>query len=114
MRKKIRLMILIILSQSFINGCVSHVYKPGKVENPLNKLQLGQTYSEMVKVLGEPDRSYSESRMAEEMIIVFIPVWNLAEWLGDFNPSTTQLYTYENWGAVMVDNNNQIIRIEAK
>ncbi|MGZ7049252.1 MAG: hypothetical protein ACXVHO_04525 [Methanobacterium sp.] len=66
----------------------------------------------MVKVLGEPDKSITENRMAEEAIILFIPVWNLIETIWDFNPSMIQLYTYNKWGTVTIDNNNHIIRIE--
>ena len=95
-------------------GCVTPVYKQGAIDNPLNRLKLGQTYSDMVKVLGEPDQSRSEDRMAEETIILFIPLWNIAESIWDFNPSMIQIYTYNRWGTVTIDNNNHIIRVEAK
>ena len=103
------ILILVLLA-----GCVTPIYKQGKVGNPLNNLKLGQTYSDMVKVLGEPNQSRSEDRMIEEVIILFIPVWNIVESIGDFNPSMMQIYTYDKWGTVTVDNNNHIIRIEAK
>jgi hypothetical protein len=95
-------------------GCVTPVYKQGTADNPLNHLKLGQTYNDMVKALGEPNQSQSEDRMTEETIILFIPLWNIVESIGDFNPSTIQIYTYNPWGMVTIDNNNHIIRIEAK
>lgn len=95
-------------------GCVTPVYKPGAIGNPLNNLKLGQTYSEMTKVLGEPDQSRAENRTAEETAILFVPVWNIVESIGDYNPSSIQIYTYTQWGTVTIDNNNHIIRIEAK
>jgi hypothetical protein len=98
----------------FLAGCVTPVYKQGAVDNPLNSLKLGQTYNDMVKALGEPKQSRSEDRMTEETIILFIPLWNIVESIGDFNPSTIQIYTYNPWGTVTIDNNNHIIRIEAK
>ncbi|MFZ4699586.1 MAG: hypothetical protein ACOYMG_06010 [Candidatus Methylumidiphilus sp.] len=80
----------------------------------MNQVKPGQTYGDMVKILGEPDHSQSEDRMTQETILLFIPVWNIAEWIGDFNPSMMQVYTYDRFGMVTVDNNNHIIRIEAK
>ena len=106
-------LILYIMLLSFLIGCVSHVYKQGAVDNPLNNLKLGQTYNDMVKLLGEPSKSTSENRVAEETAILFIPLWNLVESIWDFNPSTIQIYTYNKWGTVTIDNNNHIIRIEA-
>jgi hypothetical protein len=99
---------------ALLAGCVPTVYKQGTVDNPLNHLKLGQTYNDMVKVLGEPSQSRSEDRMTEETIILFIPLWNIVESIGDFNPSSIQIYTYNQWGMVTIDNNNHIIRIEAK
>jgi hypothetical protein len=109
MNKFLSFAFLILLS-----GCVTSVYKQGAVDNPLNNLRLGQTYGDMVKALGEPTQSRSENRTLEETIILFIPIWNIAEWIGDFNPSTMQIYTYNKWGTVTIDNNNHIIRVEAK
>jgi hypothetical protein len=68
----------------------------------------------MVRILGEPDHSQSENRMGKEVAIAFVPLWNIAEWIGDFNPSAMQIYTYDRWGTITVDNNNHIIRVEAK
>jgi hypothetical protein len=95
-------------------GCVPTVYKQGTVGNSLNQLKLGQNYKDMVKILGEPNQSRSEDRMTEETIILFVPLWNIVESIGDFNPSSIQIYTYNQWGTVTIDNNNHIIRIEAK
>lgn len=108
-----RFAILAIMVQSLLIGCVSHVYKPGASDNLFNQIKLGQTYGDMVKILGEPDHSRSESRMGLETVILFIPLWGIVEWLGDFNPSMMQVYTYDRLGTVTVDNNNHIIRIEA-
>jgi hypothetical protein len=68
----------------------------------------------MVRALGEPDHSHSEDRMGLETMILFIPLWSIVESIGDFNPSMMQVYTYDRFGMVTVDNNNHIIRIEAK
>lgn len=95
-------------------GCVTPVYKQGASNNPLNNLKLGQTYNDMVKALGEPNQSRTEDRMTEETIILFIPLWNIVESIGDFNPSMIQIYTYNEWGTVTIDNNNHIVRVEAK
>jgi hypothetical protein len=90
------------------------VYTPGTVGNPLYGISLGQTYGDMVRVLGEPDHSRSESRIEQESFILFIPIWNIIESIGDFNPSAIQVYSYDRWGAVTINNNNRIIRIEGK
>lgn len=112
--KKIWFAILVIFSQPVLISCVSHTYKPGTPNNPINQLKLGQTYGDMVRLLGEPDHSSAEDRMTQETIILFVPLWNIAEWIGDFNPSTIQVYTYDRFGMVTVDNNNHIIRIQGK
>jgi hypothetical protein len=114
MKESARFTILAILVQSLLIGCVSHVYKPGAPDNKLNQVKLGQTYGEMVRILGEPNHSSSEDRMSQETIILFIPLWNIVEWIGDFNPSMMQVYTYDHFGTITVDNDNRIIRIEAK
>lgn len=108
-----------LATQSMLIGlllvaCVSHVYKPGAAENPLNHIKLYQTYGDMVRILGEPDGSQSQDRMGMETFILFMPVWNIIESIGDFNPSTIQVYRYDRWGTVTVDNENHIIRIEGK
>lgn len=95
-------------------ACVSHSVTRGSETNPMNQLKLGQTYGDMVKLLGLPDHSSSEDRSAEEMAILFLPVWGIVEAVGDFNPSMLQIYTYKKWGTVTVNNNNRIIRIDAK
>lgn len=104
----------LIVSISLLIGCVSPIHKQGLANNPLNNLELGQTYGEMVKAIGEPNQSRTEDRSVEEMMILFIPLWNIIESIGDFNPSSIQIYTYTQWGTVTIDNNNHIIRIEAK
>lgn len=114
MKKPLYLALRATLFLFFLASCVTPVDKQGAVNNPLNNLKLGQTYNDMVKALGEPNQSRSEDRMAEETIILFIPLWNIVEWIGDFNPSMMQIYTYNQWGTVTIDNNNHIIRIEAK
>ncbi|MBT9097524.1 hypothetical protein KFZ76_07355 [Methylovulum psychrotolerans] len=114
MKGTLRIAILAILTQYLLIGCVSHIYKPGSTDNKLNQIKLGQTYGDMVKALGEPDHSSTENRMTEETIILFTPLWNIIEWIGDFNPSMIQIYIYDQLGTVTVDNNNHIIRIEAK
>lgn len=111
---KIWVMASLSLSLALLTACVSPLYKPGAANNPLNQLKLGQTYNDMVQVLGEPNQSLSENRVAQEAIILFIPLWNIVEAIGDYNPSKMQKYTYTQWGTVSIDNNNHIIRIEAK
>jgi hypothetical protein len=113
MKEIARFVIMASLVQFLLIGCVSHVYKPGASDNPLNQVKLGQTYGDMVRILGEPDHSLTEDRMTEETIILFIPLWGIVELIGDFNPSMMQVYTYDRLGTVTVDNNNHIIRIEA-
>jgi hypothetical protein len=98
---------------SMLAGCVSASYSPGEVNNPLNQLRLGQSYSDMVRVLGIPDHSQSEDRRTEETIILFVPIWNLAEAVGNFNPSSTQTYTYNRFGTITIGDENKIIRIKA-
>ncbi len=110
----VRSLIAIIVLSTLLAGCVSHIYKPGPPDNPLHQLELGETYGDMARVLGKPDHSRSEDRTAEETAILFIPIWNIVEWIGDYNPSMMQIYTYDQYGVVTIDNNNHIIRIEAK
>ena len=114
MNKRLKLNIVIVVLLVFLNGCITSVYKPGAKDNPFNNIKLGQTYYDMVKVLGEPNHSRMEDRMVEETIILFIPLWGILEAIGDFNPSMLQIYTYDQWGTITIDNNNHIIRIEAK
>ena len=109
-----RLGMLALLAQFGLLGCVSHVYQPGSAENPFNQLKLGQSYGDMVRILGKPDHSRTEDRMGQETVTLFIPGWNIVESIGDFNPSMLQIYTYDQWGTVTADNNNHIISIEAK
>lgn len=104
---------LACFAATLLAGCVSHVYQPGLPDNPLRQLQLGQTYGDMIKVMGEPDHSRSEDRRGTEATLLMIPVWNFVELAGDFNPSAVQIYTYDRWGKVTVDDHNRIIRIEA-
>lgn len=107
--------ILLLLSVALLlSGCVAHVYIPGRADNPFHQLQLGQTYNDMVRVVGNPDHSQTEDRAGHEAGILFVPLWNLVEAVGDFNPSTMQVYTYEKWGTITIDNNNRIIRIESR
>ena len=68
----------------------------------------------MVKILGDPDQSQREDRMGIETLILLLPLWGLVELAADFNPSMMQIYTYNKWGAVTVDNYNHVIRVEAK
>ena len=96
------------------SGCVSHIYQPGAADNPMHQLQLGQTYGDMERVLGKPDRGHTEDLSGGELALLFLPGWNLVEAAADFHPSALQIYTYDRWGTVTVDNDNHIIRIEAK
>ncbi len=93
---------------------VTHICRPGAPDSRLHQLTLGQTYGNMVSVLGEPTHSRSENRLGLETFILFIPGWDIAESIWDFNPSTIQVYTYDRVGVVTVDKNNHIIRIEAQ
>jgi hypothetical protein len=94
-------------------GCVTQTYRPGSADNPFNRLKLGQTYGDMVRVLGDPDRSQAEDRTGKEAALGQVPVWGLVEAVGDMNPSAVQIYTYDKWGTIAVGN-NKIIRIEGK
>lgn len=95
-------------------GCATQVYAPGSADNPLHRLKLGQTYGEMTNVLGKPDHSRTDDRTGQEAVILFVPLWNIVEAVGDFNPSMVSVYTYDRWGTVTIDNNNRIIRIEGR
>lgn len=107
--------VLLLLSVALLlSGCVAHVYTPGGADHPFHQLQLGQTYSDMVRVLGNPDHSRTEDRTGHEVGILFVPLWGLVEAVGDFNPSAIQVYTYDKWGTITIDNNNRIIRIESR
>lgn len=92
-------------------ACVSKVYQPGPADSPLHRLKLGESYGDMVRVLGTPDSSRAEDRSGEETALLFVPGWNLVESAGDMNPSSIQVYTYDRWGTVTIGN-NRIIRIE--
>src|SRR5882672_6967364 len=83
--------VFVLLAYSLF-GCVSHIYNPGIADSPLHQLKLGQNYSDMVRVLGKPDHGRTEDRTGQEVGILFIPVWNLVEAVGDFNPSMMQVY----------------------
>lgn len=80
----------------------------------MHQLKLGETYGEMSRILGRPDHSRAEDRTAKETAILFVPIWNIVEWIGNYNPSMMQIYTYDQYGVVTIDDNNHIIRIEAK
>lgn len=110
-----RQVVILLLSVSLLlSGCVAHGYNPGVADNPFHQLQLGQTYGDMVRVLGNPNHGRTEDRTGQETGILFVPLWGLVEAVGDFNPSSVQVYTYDKWGMVTIDNNNRIIRIESK
>ena len=102
-----------LFALALLAGCVSSSYNPGEPKNPFNQLQLGQSYSDMVRVLGPPDHSQSDDRRTEETVLLFVPIWNLAEAAGNFNPSTLQTYTYNRFGKITIGDDNKIIRIEA-
>jgi hypothetical protein len=106
--------IWLLLVSLLLSGCVAHVYNPGVADNPFHQLQLGQSYGDMVRVLGAPDHGRTEDRAGQEAGILFVPLWNLVETVGDFNPSAIQVYTYDKWGTISIDNNNRIIRIESR
>lgn len=106
-------MIAPMLALILLSGCISSVYRPGEADNPLSQLRLGQSYGDMVRVLGAPDHGQSEDRKTEEMIALIVPVWNIAEAIGNFNPSSIQIYTYTRFGRVTIGDGNKIIRIEA-
>lgn len=113
--KRLRRALLTTLGAAcLLSACVPHTYQPGLADNPLHQLQLGQSYGDMVRVLGEPDQSRSEDRSGKEAVLLFIPGWNLVEWFADFNPSSLQIYTYMQYGTVTIDDSNRIIRVEAR
>lgn len=114
MKKIIKLAVTLSLIQIMLTACVTQLYKPGTEQNSLNQIKLGQTYGEMVNILGEPDHSRTEDRTAIETLLLFMPIWGFVELIADYNPSMMQVYNYDQWGTVTVDNNNHVIRVEAK
>lgn len=96
-----------------LSGCVTKSYQPGAEGNALRRLQLGQTYGDMVRLLGEPDSCRSEDRSGQETAALFVPVWGVVESVADLNPSAIEVYTYDRWGTVTIAN-GMIRRIEAK
>ncbi|GEM_PF-2340049 len=103
----------IMLISAVCAGCVSNVYNPGPPDSPLHSLKLGENYADMERVLGKPDHSHSEDLAGEETAILFVPVWNIVESIGDFHPSSLEVYAYDRYGTVTIDNKGRIIKIES-
>lgn len=96
------------------SACVSTEYNPGGQDNPLHQLHIGQSYGDMVHVLGKPDHSAGHDLTAGETASLLAPIWGLVELVGDYHPSSLQVYTYDCCGTVSIDNRNYIRKIEAK
>lgn len=94
-------------------ACATRTYQPGAAGSPLHRLQLGQSYGDMVAALGEPDQSHSGDRSGAELAAVLVPGLGLVEMAGDFNPESIQTYTYHRCGTVTIAN-GKIIRVEAQ
>ena len=102
---------LAFVAVGLLAGCVTQVYRPGSADNPLNRLKLGQSYGDMVRVLGVPNHSESEDRSGKTMATAVIPVVGLA---AIASPTSLQIYRYEHIGMITIDNDNRIVRIEAE
>ncbi len=92
-------------------GCVSEVYRPGSSDSALNRIKLGQSYGDMVKVLGPPSESASQDRSRQTLALGAIPIVGLASIA---SPTSLQVYHYAHLGTVTIDNNNRIIRVESE
>jgi hypothetical protein len=95
-------------------GCVTEVYRPGGADNPLHGLKLGQSYGDMVKLLGLPSQSVSQDRSGETYATSMIPIVGLVVIATNNSPSSVQSYHYDRIGTVMINNSNQIVRIEGE
>lgn len=102
---------LILLTVALSVGCVSKIYRPGSSDNPLHRLNLGQSYSDMVSILGSPSRGATEDRSGKVFATAVIPVVGLAALA---SPTFLQVYRYDHVGSVTIDNDNRIVRIEAE
>ena len=103
-----------LLLVSVVSGCTPQLYKPGNHDSPFNQLSLGQSYHDMTSLLGEPDHSREQDNSGKEVAILFIPIWNIVESIGNFNPTVVHYYSYDKWGTVAIDDKNRVIRVEGK
>lgn len=100
-----------VIATGLVAGCVTEVYRPGLSDNPLNRVKLGQSYSDMVKALGPPSESASQDRSRQTFATAMIPIVGIASIA---SPTSLQIYHYSNLGTITIDNNNRIIRVEAE
>jgi hypothetical protein len=106
--------LLSLAAAGLLAGCVTKVYRPGPPESALNRLKLGQSYGDMVKVLGPPNQSVSQDRSNKTFAGGMIPIYGLVDIATNNNPSSVQSYHYDHVGTVTIDNDNRIIRVEAE
>jgi hypothetical protein len=106
-------MLCYVAAAGLLAGCVTKVYRPGSADSPLNRLKLGQSYGDMVKVLGPPAQSASQDRSGKTFATGMIPIYGLVDIATNNNPSSVQTYHYDGVGTVTIDNDNHIVRVEA-
>ena len=108
-----RHLICYLVAAGVLAGCVTKVYRPGAPDSPLNRIKLGQSYGDMVKVLGPPSQGISQDRSNKAFATAMIPIYGLVDIASNHNPSSVQSYHYDHVGTVTIDNDNRIIRVEA-
>ena len=113
MRPSVRHLACYLVTVGLLAGCVTKVYRPGAPDSPLNRIKLGQSYGDMVKVLGPPSQSVSQDRSNKVLATAMIPIFGLVDIASNHNPSSVQSYHYDHIGTVRIDNDNRIIRVEA-
>jgi len=109
----VRYLFCCFVAAGLLAGCVSKIYRPGAPDSPLNRIQLGQSYGDMVKALGPPSQSLSQDRSGKTFATSMIPIYGLVDIASNHNPSSVQAYHYDHIGTVTIDNDNRIIRVEA-
>jgi hypothetical protein len=113
MTTRARHLIGCLVAAGLLAGCVTKVYRPGAPDNPLNRIKLGETYDDMVKMLGPPSQSVSQDRSNKVAAAAMIPIYGLVDIASNHNPSSVQSYHYDHIGTVTIDNDDRIIRVEA-
>jgi hypothetical protein len=102
-----------LVAAGLLAGCVTKVYRPGAPDSPLNRIKLGESYDDMVKMLGPPSESFSQDRSNKVAAAAVIPIFGLVDIASNHNPSSVQSYHYDHIGTVTIDNDDRIIRVEA-
>jgi hypothetical protein len=108
-----RHLICYLVAAGLLAGCVTKVYRPGAPDSPLNRIKLGESYDDMVNMLGPPSQSFSQDRSNKVAAAAMIPIYGLVDIASNHNPSSVQSYHYDHIGTVTIDNDDRIIRVEA-